>query len=46
MIREEIGAGDSVYRISDAPTGGGDRTALPRDAGDGREPKQKAMQTV
>ena len=46
VIREEIGAGDSVYRISDAPAGGGDRTALPRDAGDGREPKQKAMQTV
>ncbi len=41
MIREEIGAGDFVYRISDAPTGGGDGSALPRDAGDGREPSRR-----
>jgi Protein of unknown function (DUF3489) len=42
VIRERIGAGDSVYRISDGP----DRTALPRDAVDGCEPKNRAMQTA
>jgi hypothetical protein len=46
VIRERIGAGDSVYRISDAPADGRDRTVLPRDAVDGRGPKQKAMQTA
>ena len=40
VIRERIGAGDSVYRISDAPTDSGDRTVLQRDAVDGREPKE------
>ena len=30
VIRERIGAGNSVYRISDAPSDGADRTALPR----------------
>jgi Protein of unknown function (DUF3489) len=46
VIRERVGAGDSVYRISDASADGGDRAALPRDAVDGRGPKQKAMQTA
>ena len=46
VIRERIGAGDSVYRISDAPADGGDRTALPREAVNGREPKWKVMQTA
>ena len=46
MIRERIGAGDSVYRISDAPADGGDRTALLREAVNGREPKWKVMQTA
>ena len=32
MIRERIGAGDSVYRISDAPADRGDRTVQQRDA--------------
>jgi hypothetical protein len=45
VIRERIGAGDSVYRISDAPACEGDRTALRRDAMDGRGPK-KAMQAA
>jgi hypothetical protein len=46
VIRERIVAGGSVYRISDAPADCGDRTVLPRDAVDGRGPKQKAMQTA
>jgi Protein of unknown function (DUF3489) len=46
VIRERIGAGDSVYRISDAPAEGGDRPALPREAVNGREPKWKVMQTA
>jgi hypothetical protein len=46
VIRERIGAGDSVYRISDAPACEGDRTVLQRDAMDGRGPKQKAMQAA
>ena len=32
VIRERIGAGDSVYRISDAPAHRGDRTVRPHDA--------------
>jgi hypothetical protein len=32
VIRERIGAGDSVYRISDARSDSGDRTVLQRDA--------------
>ena len=40
VIRERISAGDSVYRISDAATDGGDRAALPRDVVDGRGPKK------
>jgi DNA-binding transcriptional regulator PaaX len=40
VIRERIGAGDSVYRISDAPAYVGDRNVLRRDAVDGRGPKK------
>jgi hypothetical protein len=46
VIRERIGAGDSVYRISDAPAHMGDRTIPQRDAMDGRWPKRKAMQAA
>jgi hypothetical protein len=46
VICERIGAGGSVYRISDAPVDSGDRTVLQRDAMDSRGPKRKAMQAV
>jgi Protein of unknown function (DUF3489) len=46
VIRERVGAGDSVYRISDAPAHRGDRTVRRRDAMDGRGPKRKAMQAA
>ena len=46
VIRERIGAGDSVYRISGAPAHRGDRTARQRDAKDSREPKRKATQAA
>jgi hypothetical protein len=46
VIRERIGAGDSVYRISDAPADRGDRTVRQRDAMDDRGPKQKATQAA
>jgi hypothetical protein len=46
VIRERIGAGDSVYRISEAPAYLGDRTVRQRDAVDGRGPKQKATQAA
>jgi hypothetical protein len=46
VIRERIGVGDSVYRISDAPAHIGDRTVRHRDAVDGRGPKQKATQAA
>jgi Protein of unknown function (DUF3489) len=46
VVRERIGAGESVYRISDAPAHRGDRTVLRREAVDGRGPKQKAMQAA
>jgi Protein of unknown function (DUF3489) len=46
VIRERIGAGDSVYRISDASTDRGDRTVRRREAMDGRGPKRKAMQAA
>ena len=46
VIRERIGAGDSVYRISDAPAHRGDRTVRQRDAMDGRGPKRRAMQAA
>ena len=46
VIRERIGAGDSIYRISDAPSDKSDRPAPQRDATDGRGPKQKATQAA
>jgi hypothetical protein len=46
VIRERIRGGDSVYRISDAPTDRGDRTVWRREAMDGRGPKRKAMQAA
>ena len=46
VIRERIGAGDSAYRISGAPSYRGDRTVRQRDAMDGRGPKQKATQAA
>ena len=46
VIRERIGAGDSAYRLSDAPSYRGDRTVRQRDAMDGRRLKQKATQAA
>jgi Protein of unknown function (DUF3489) len=46
VIREGIGAEDSAYRISDAPSYRGNRSVLQRDAMDGRGPKQKATQAA
>jgi hypothetical protein len=46
VIRERIGAGDSVYRISDAHSYRGDRTVPQRDAMDGRGPKRKATKAA
>jgi hypothetical protein len=46
VIRERIGAGDSVYRISDAPAHTGDRTVLQPDAMERRGPEQKATQAA
>jgi hypothetical protein len=45
VIRERIGAGDSVYRVSGAAAYRGDRTVPQRDAMDGRGPK-KATQAA
>jgi hypothetical protein len=46
VIRERVGAGGSVYRISDTRSDAEDRIVLQPDARDGRGPKQKAMQTA
>jgi hypothetical protein len=46
VIRERIGAGDSVYRMLDAPAYRGDCTVRQRGAMDGRGPKRKAMQAA
>jgi Protein of unknown function (DUF3489) len=46
VIRERIGAGDSIYRISDAPAHMEDCTIPQRDAMDGRGPKRKARQAA
>ena len=46
VIRERLVAGDSVYRISDAPGHRGDRTVPERDVIDGRGSKRKAMQAA
>jgi Protein of unknown function (DUF3489) len=43
VIRERIVAGDSVYRIPDAPADRENRTIRARDAMDDHEPKRKAM---
>jgi Protein of unknown function (DUF3489) len=44
VIRERLVAGDSVYRISDAPAHRGDRTVRRGDAMDGR--RRKAVQAA
>jgi hypothetical protein len=44
VIRERVGTGGSVYRISDTGAYGGDHAVLQRDAVDDRGPKRKAMQ--
>ena len=46
VIRERIGAGGSVYRISDAPAHMGDRTVLQRDAMVGCEANRKAVRAA
>ena len=46
VIRERVGTGDSVYRISDAFAYMGDRTVLQRDAMNGRGHKRKATQAA
>jgi hypothetical protein len=46
VIRERIGARDSVYRISHAPAHRVDRSVRQRDAIDGRGPKRKATQAA
>ncbi len=46
VIRERIGAGDSVYRISNAPAHRGDRSAPQPEAMEGRGIKQKAAQAA
>ncbi len=47
VIRERIGAGESVYRISGAPDGCGDRVAVQTEAVDGRrDPKPKTKRAA
>jgi hypothetical protein len=46
VIRERIGAGDSIHRISDTPAYLADRTVLQRDSMDDGGPKQKVMQAA
>ena len=47
VIRERIGAGDSVYRISGAPADGGDRIVVQTEATTAdREPKPKTNQAA
>ncbi len=46
VIRERIGAGGSVYRISDGPAHLGDRTVLQYAAVDSRGPKRKAREAA
>jgi hypothetical protein len=46
VIRERIGAGDSVYRVSGAPADRGDCAVRQRDATDGYGSKQKATQAA
>jgi hypothetical protein len=46
VIRERIGAGDSLYRISDAPAHRGDCTVRQRGAKNGPGSKRKATQAA
>jgi Protein of unknown function (DUF3489) len=46
VIRERIGAGDSVYWLTDPFAHKGDGTLLHPDATDGRGPKQRATQAA
>ncbi len=48
VVRERVGAGDSVYRISHAAADGGDHSAAQTDAADGHdgEPKPRANQVA
>jgi hypothetical protein len=46
VIRERVGAADSVYRISDTRADAEDRIVLQPDAVDGRGPKWKAIQAA
>src|SRR4029077_6140555 len=46
VIRERIGAGSSVYRISAAPAHMEDCTVPQRDTMDGRGPRRKASQAA
>ncbi len=48
VVRERVGAGDSVYRISHAAADGGDHSAAQTDAADGHdgEPKPRANQAA
>ncbi len=48
VVRERVGAGDSVYRISHTAADGGDHNAAQTDAADGHdgEPKPRANQTA
>jgi hypothetical protein len=46
VIRERVGAGDSVYRISDTRADAEDRIVLQPDAVDARGPKWKAIQAA
>src|SRR5271166_6054899 len=47
VIRERIGAGESVYRISGAPDGSGDRVAVQTEASDGRrDPKPRTKRAA
>ena len=47
VTRERIGAGESVYRISGAPDGSGDRVAVQTEAVDGRpDPKPKTKRAA
>jgi hypothetical protein len=48
VVRERVGAGDSVYRISHAAADGGDHSGAQTDAADGHdgEPKPRANQAA
>ena len=47
VTRERVGAGESVYRISGAPAGSGDRVAVQTEAVDRRrDPKPKTKRAA